>query len=250
MALQPNESFGITELSRTLGISGNMTFRVLSILNAYRYTECDPSGKYRLSSKMYSIGTRLGERLNLDNCAQPWLDRLCRVTGEVAHMQVADGKRCLLAASAEPARDFYFYVKRGSRLHYHPNAFGKAMLAFFNEDTFKLATSEGLPALTPHTITDIDALNRSLEETRRTGFAYDIEEYNSGVFCVGAPVFDVNGTVVAGVGIISFISALDERGYKGYQAPVLDCAKNISLSIGYDGNLFETWEKLLPVQNS
>ena len=245
MALQPDESFGITELSRTLDISGNMTFRIMNILNEYRYTECEASGKYRLGSKLYSIGVRLGERLSLHNCAQQWLDRLCRTTGEVAHMQIADGERCLLAASAEPDRDFYFYVKHGSRLHYHPNAFGKSMLAFFEEEAFGLAVSEGLPALTQRTVTDLDTLKEMLAETRRTGFAYDMEEYNSGVFCVGAPVFDVNGKVAAGVGIIGFVSSLDERGCKIYRAPVLDCAKNISLSIGYDGDLYEKWEQIL-----
>ena len=217
----------------------------MNILSEYRYTDCDMSGKYRLGSKLYTIGIRLGERLNLNDRAQPWLDRLCNITGEVSHMQVADGERCLLTASAEPDNDFYFYVKKGSRLYYHPNAFGKAMLAFFDAERFDVATSEGLVKLTGNTVSDKSVLEKMLCDVRSTGIAYDLEEYNSGVYCVGAPVFDVNGQVVAGVGIIGFMSSLGSDGYKIYRKPVLECAKGISYDIGYDGDLFEKWEMLL-----
>lgn len=243
MSQQLNSGYGISELSRILNISNNMTFRIMSILTEYRYTALDAAGKYRLSSKLYSIGARLGERLSLENCVQPWLDGLCGATGEVCHVQAEDGERCLLIASSTPENDFYFYVKPGSRLYYHGNAFGKAMLAFFDEKKLNTALSEGLIKLTKNTVSSMDELEKMLERTRQTGIAYDIEEYNSGIYCVGAPVFNVSGEAVAGVGIIGFISAIDENGYRIYERPVLECAKNISNSLGYYGDRFIKWEQ-------
>lgn len=245
MSQRINESFGISELSRLLDISNNMTYRIMSILTDYRYTQLDLSGKYRLGSKFYSIGMKLKERLSLENCIYPWLDQLCKTTGEVSHVQIEDGSRCLLTASSVPDSDFYFYVKLGSRLYYHANAFGKAILAFLDEKRFRTAISEGLVKLTQNTVTTLDELNVLLNETRRTGIAYDLEEYNSGIYCVGAPIFDVNGDVIAGTGIVGFVSSLDENGCKIFRKPVLECAKNISYSLGYDGKRFDEWIKLL-----
>lgn len=240
---QNDGAYGINELSRILDISNNMTFRILTQLTNYKYTSIDPAGKYRLGSKLYSIGIKLSERYNLKNCVHPRLTALCKATGEVTHIQVADGNRCMLTDSIAPDKDFYFYVKPGSRLFYHGNAFGKAMLAFMDKEKFNEATSDGLCRLTPKTATDPAVLEEMLAHTRLTGIAYDLEEYNSGIFCVGAPVFDVVGEVVAGIGIIGFVSSLENGDTSAYERPVLECAANISSDIGYDGGLFADWLK-------
>ena len=242
---QSDDSYGINELSRILNISNNMTFRILTQLTNYKYTSTDPAGKYRLGSKLYSIGIKLSERFNIKNCVHPRLSALCRATGEVTHIQVSDGNRCLLTDSIAPDKDFYFYVKPGSRLYYHGNAFGKAMLAFMNKERFDEAVSDGLVRLTQKTATDLPVLEKMLAQTRRTGIAYDLEEYNSGIFCVGAPVFDVLGQVAAGIGIIGFVSSLNNCDCSEFERPVLECAANISYDIGYDGDLFAGWLEAL-----
>lgn len=241
---QNDQGYGINELSRILNISNNMTYRILSQLTKYKFTAVDQSGKYQLGPKLFSIGIKLYEKFNLKNCVHSRLTELCKETGEVTHIQIADGNRCLLTDSIAPDKEFYFYVKLGSRLYYHANAFGKAMLAFFNKEKYKEAISEGLVRLTKNTATDVDTLGEMLKATQRTGLAYDLEEYNSGIYCIGSPVFNVNGKVTAGIGIVGFVSSLENGNYSMYEKPVLKCAANISYDIGYDGNLFNEWLKL------
>jgi DNA-binding IclR family transcriptional regulator len=62
-----------------------------------------------------------------------------------------------------------------------------------------LAVEAGMPARTPRTITDPDALLRDLALSAARGYAIDDEEDGEGVFCVGAPVYDRTGVCVAAV---------------------------------------------------
>ena len=60
-----------------------------------------------------------------------------------------------------------------------------------------------------------------------------------GLFCIGAPVFDVNGEVVAGVGVSGFVSVSHPDKQAELEQSVLACADHIARDIGYEGALFE-----------
>jgi hypothetical protein len=96
-----------------------------------------------------------------------------------------------------------------------------------------------LPAFTPTTLTDPRALLAELAAVRETGLAYDREERVTGVYCIGAPVFDVNGAAVAGLGVTGLVSRFDAESRKRFEREVLACAAEVSRDIGYRGDRFE-----------
>ena len=51
----------------------------------------------------------------------------------------------------------------------------------------------------PNTITDLDAIVEELRRTRRRGYAIDNSERDPNVRCVGVPVYNSAGKLVAGV---------------------------------------------------
>jgi hypothetical protein len=79
---------------------------------------------------------------------------------------------------------------------------------------------------------------KHLETTQRTGLAYDNEEYTSGIYCIGAPVFDAEAKIVAGVGITVLLSWFDHRRTSVFEQNVLECARRISKDIGYTDGFF------------
>ncbi len=239
MARHPRP-YGATELSRCLNVPVNSVFRILKRLTERDYTVQDPvSGGYQLSTRVFSLGMSLYTRFDLRQRARPHLEWLCRETSETCQLQIPHGERMLVLDTISPEVEFYLRVVPGSLVYYHPNAFGKASLAFMDEEVVKNLLPARLPGLTPNTIVLRTELISQLEEVRRTGIAYDNEEYTSGIICIGSPVFDVEEKVVAGLGITCILSTLDAALKPVFEQLVLQCAWRVSRDIGYPGSFFK-----------
>ena len=232
-------SFGINELARELEIPVNSVFRILKCLENRGYVETDsPGGGYQLSTRFFSLGMRLQARFDLRRRAHPHMETLCRETGETTQIYILDGESSIVLDCVTPEAPWFLQVVPGTRMELHTSAFSKAILAFMEEDTVRGLLPKRLAAMTPNTITDRDRLMADLAEVRRTGLAYDREEYSLGVYCIGAPVFDVQGSVVAGAGLTGLVSRFRSEDLPRIEERVLHCAKQISSAIGHDGRRY------------
>jgi DNA-binding IclR family transcriptional regulator len=239
MATHPRP-YGATELARCLKIPINSVFRILKRLTEREYTVQDPnSDGYQLSTRVFSLGMSLYTRFELRQRARPHLEWLCRETEETCQIQVPHGDRVLVLDTVSPEVEFYLRVVPGSLVYYHPNAYGKAILAFQMEEEIKQILPPRLPGLTPNTIVLRTELIKQLEEVRRTGLAYDREEYSAGIFCIGAPVFDVQGKIAAGLGVTGLVSTFENGKQSSFEGLVLECAYRVSKDIGYSGDFFK-----------
>jgi DNA-binding IclR family transcriptional regulator len=178
----------------------------------------------------------LSPRFDLRGRARPHLEWLARQTGETATIQVPDGDRVLVLNAANPPVEFFFQIVQGSRFYYHCNAMGKCILAFLEDEQVHSILPRKLAAMTPNTITDRKRLNRELAEIRSTKVGYDRQEYTTGVFCIGSPVFDANEHVVGAVGISGLAVRWDRRERERLETLVLQAAARICYDIGYKGD--------------
>ena len=233
-----HRGYGITELARALGISTNGVFRILKCLTDRGYAEADPGGGHRLGTKFFSLGMQLQSRFDLRRRARPHLERLCAQAGETVQLYALQDDHALVLDCVTPAASSFIQVLPGSRMASHASAFSKAVLAFLPEDEVRRRLPRKLAALTPHTVTDRKKLCADLAQTRATGLAYDREGYMLGIFCIGAPVFDVNGDAVAGVGVTGLVSVSQPEKQAAQEHIILTCAEQISRDIGYAGGLF------------
>jgi IclR family acetate operon transcriptional repressor len=241
-----SRSYGINELARTLSVSTNTVYRILRRLTERGYTEQDPSGGYRLGARFFSLGMSLYHRFDLRLRARPHLERLAEQAHETAQIHVPDKDRAMVLDCVSPLAEFFLSTTPGSRFFYHPNAFGKAILAFMPADRIRDVLPEELPAMTPNTIVRRSELITHLATIRKSGIAYDLEEYTSGFFCIGAPVFDVTGAGVAGIGITGVLRKDTPARFKGLERAVLRCARGIAADIGYSGHAYLKFEAGCP----
>jgi DNA-binding IclR family transcriptional regulator len=233
MANHPR-SYGATELSRCLKIPKNTVSRILLSLAEREFAVQDAAtGGYQLGTRVFTLGMSLYTRFELRRRARSHLEWLCRETQETCQIHVPHGDKVLVLDTVSPDVQFYFRVVPGGLLDYHPNAFGKCILAFRPVEEVRKILPVRMEALTPNTIVLRSEFLAQLEETRKTGLAYDNEEYIMGVFCIGAPVFDAEGNVVAGMGITGLM-----RTRASFEQEVLTCAFQLSKDIGYTGSFF------------
>lgn len=233
--------FGINELARELEIPVNSVFRILKCLENRGYVETEsPSGGYQLSTQFFSLGMRLQSRFDLRRRAHPHLKALCQETGETSQIYILDGDSSIVLDCVTPEAPWFLQVVPGTRMELHTSAFSKAILAFTEEAAVLRLLPKRLAALTPNTLTDRDGLIAELAEVRRTGLAFDREEYSLGVYCIGAPVFDVQGNVVAGAGVTGLVSRFRSEDLPRIEQQVLHCAQQIASAIGHDGRRYAT----------
>jgi len=108
------------------------------------------------------------------------------------------------------------------------------MLAFLSEEELdEYLLHHELKRRTPNTITDAEKLRAELRGTRLRGCAIDNEEFEEGLKCVGVPVRDHTGNVVAGLGIAGLVSRLRSARTEIVTKSVINAAAELSVVLGY-----------------
>jgi len=240
--LEHPEPIGITEVARALKIPINSAFRILKKMADRKYAEVDTAtGGYQLGSGFFRLGMRLSARYDLRIKARKHLEWLCQRTGNTVQIHAQNNGRAIVMDVVNPSVEFFMQIVVGSQLDYHCNAFGKCILAFLDEEKTQKILPPRLPAHTANTITSLPKLYEELALVRATGLGYDWEEYVQGIYCIGAPVFNVNGRVIAGMGITGLGGRLDMEERKHIETLVLTAAAMTSKDMAYDGALFRKW---------
>ncbi|AEJ44722.1 IclR family transcriptional regulator [Alicyclobacillus acidocaldarius] len=197
------DGIAITELAQSVGMYKSTVHRLLGTMMRRGYIEQDPvSGRYKLGYTVLDLGMKLLSSIDLRREAMPALQELALASGEVVHLALLDRGSVVYIEKVESPNTIRMHSRVGTRVPVHATGLGKAILAFLpKREVQDIVRRYGLPRLTPHTITDPGAFFASLEETRSTGFAFDVEEHQEGVCCVAAPIFSHDGRVMAAVSV-------------------------------------------------
>jgi DNA-binding IclR family transcriptional regulator len=220
-----------------LGLHKSTLYRLLEVLRAHRLVEHDPvTGQYRLGLRLFELGMLAVGRLELARSAQRSLDMLVERTGETAHLGVLDGADVVSIGRAESPHALRMPGAVGRRTPAHGTAIGKVLLAHVAETEQKsLLAGTTFKALTRRTLVRPDQILRELRAVRQRGYAIDDEEVYPGVRCVGAPVHDHTGTVVAAVSAAGPTTRLPREHFPRLAAEVLRAAEEISKRLGFTG---------------
>ncbi len=197
-------SFG--ELSEKAGFPKGTTHRLLTSLAYFDYVRQDSMTKnYHLGFKFVELGNRLLGQLDLRTEAHPYLIELAERTKETVHMVILDRNEALYIDKVDAndhAGGLRMVSRLGSRIPTHCSAVGKAMLAFLPEEILaSIVKDKGLPRRTENTITDYEELKKHLQLIREQNFAFDDEENEKGIKCVGAPIRGQSGNIEAAISI-------------------------------------------------
>jgi DNA-binding IclR family transcriptional regulator len=200
-ALKQFDGARVTDLAKELNFSKGTVHNHLSTLEESEFVVKNGS-TYQLSLRFLTLGEYARQQRPLLEVARPEIDTLAEKTGEIANLMIE-----------EHGRGIYLYISRGNkavnldtyvgtRQFLHTSAVGKAILANMTEDKLEeVIEHHGLPAETPNTVTNEEALQDELEEIRERGVAFDGEERAEGIRCVAAPISDKNGNLLAGVSV-------------------------------------------------
>jgi DNA-binding IclR family transcriptional regulator len=173
-------------------------------------------------------------RLKLSEYAASYLRELSNQTGEGAHVTILSGTEMLSVAHVEGRWSLQSLTRTGQRTQVHCTAAGKAVLAFMSEEACDdLIARLPLKRNTRHTIVKPSALKMGLMRVRDLGFAVDDEEFEEGLRCVGAPIFDHRGHVIASISIAAPVFRLRKERLPHVARLVIAAAQGLSEDLGH-----------------
>lgn len=188
-------------LAADSGLHPSTAFRILAaaIENGLVARE---GSNYRLGIRLLQLGSRVASHQDLRRAARPLMEALRDGIGETVNLTVRQGDEVVYLDRALPERMMRVEQRIGSRAPLHVTAVGKLMLGEAGEGACRdYARRTGLPGYTRYSFTDEEELVQHVSGCIRAGFAYDDEEAETGVGCIGVLVHDDAGNIVAGLSI-------------------------------------------------
>jgi IclR family transcriptional regulator, KDG regulon repressor len=230
-----SETLGITEIADLLKVSKGTAHGLVTTLVRRDFLQQDPATRrYRLGMKIFHLGLFLVQHSQLGQAIHPWADMLCERFQEVVNVALLAGDVALVIQRFEPKVPHLLFPQAGSSLPVHSTAAGKVLLAFSRgEARNHILKTTALIRKTQFTLTNRSLLNKEFQKILRQGFAVDREESLLGVVCIGAPIRDRSGEVVAAVSLSGSKTRVEAKGMKEMVEGVRSTAMKISAAMGY-----------------
>ncbi|MFJ1561983.1 IclR family transcriptional regulator [Streptomyces mirabilis] len=192
----------VSEISRRANLPKSTTHRMLGLLVSFSLVEHGDSG-YRLGGRLVELARLAGEpdAEELSSSLRPVLHRLHRSTQQTIRLAVLSGSEVVYLDTADRCTAGSPPRSAADRAPSHCTAAGKALLAFTEEGSGRLAVPLELPRFTDRTLVTGAALIAELEEIRERLVAFDHQEFRYGTVGVAAPVFSCRHKPVAAISV-------------------------------------------------
>jgi IclR family KDG regulon transcriptional repressor len=235
MFLSREKELGVSELARRLGLGKSTVHRLLTTLLSEGLIEKDPqTGNYRLGIVMFELGEAVRVHMDLHTACGPILASLREETHESCQVGILDGHEIVYVDRLESSQALRLFNETGRRVPVHCTSSGKVLLAYLPEGELgQVLARAPLARLTPRTIVDRDALRDELRLVRRRGWAEAVEERETGVASIAAPVRNVAGEVVAAISIGAPLARLGAAQRKRLAPFVLEAGEAASRRLGW-----------------
>jgi DNA-binding IclR family transcriptional regulator len=197
LLLRTLATFGSTgasllQISTLTGLPKATAHRILSAMMDERLVE-RPAGTrhYRLGPDIFAFGIAVRESFDLKRFARPSIERLASETGVAIYLGVRSGYDMLCLDMADGASEQQpLLLEVNDRWPLGIGAFSLALFAFLPESEI-----EGIIEFNQRRIREEDELtfkhiHRSIQKTRRNGYAKRTMRSYRGLSGIAAPVFD------------------------------------------------------------
>jgi DNA-binding IclR family transcriptional regulator len=230
----------LKELAAETRLHPSTAHRILTVMVGHRLVDRIEPGTYRLGIRLLELGHMVKARLSVRQEALVHMEKLHKRVHESVNLSVRQGDEIVYIERVLGGRSMMRIVHLvGDRAPLHITAVGKVFLVEEGMEGVKdYARRTGLPQRTRNTLTSVQKLQQELERVRRHGYAFDNEETELGVRCIGAGIRDDDGRLVAGISVSAPATRLD----RSWAPLVKEAADEISRALGYQSRLFRDGE--------
>jgi DNA-binding IclR family transcriptional regulator len=215
LELVANSRSGLTfsQIARSVSFPKSSVHCLLVTFEREEYLRRTPtSGRYVYGPRLARLAHLALNGAAIREQAAPVIRNLADRLGLTVHVAILEGDEAILIAKAAPIGSHSVATWMGKRIDVHCTSLGKCLVAYLPDSELERLTRErGLFRHNENTICSITRLKQDLERTRRQGYAIDDEEEELGIRCIGVPLFDRGGGVLAALSVSGTIEQVSRE---------------------------------------
>jgi len=200
---------------------------------------------YFLGFSLLRLAEAVVEGMDLSAICLPYLEDLHHQTEETTFFALYNGQHCITMETCGQV-DSRVAVGRGEIMPLHCSAAGKAVLAFLpDREQEKTLKAMKLEPFTAHTVKTLGNLEKELRQIRRTGVAYNQQEFHNGINAMAAPIFGNEGHPVGAIALVGTSIDLDRAQLDEYAPLFIEAGSGISGRIGaaFPEEILQYWQQ-------
>ena len=231
------EGFGVTEIGAQVGLHKSTVHRLLNHLLAQGYIEKDEDRAiYTLGLKFIELASlRLGQ-VELKTEAGPYLRRLAAALDQPVHLAILSDTDAVYIEKIEPRAHLRMYSQIGKRIPVSCSSLGKCLVSDLPLPALEaLAARLTYQKFTPTTRLTPAAFLADVALAKSRGWALDDEEHEPGIRCIGAPIRDFTGKIVAALSASGEVKVIRPEPDAPASRLVVEAADAVSRRLGWLG---------------
>ena len=243
---QERRGITLTEIGKRLDLHKSTVFRLMSVLRTRGYIEKGNDNLYRLGVRFIELSSSYLNNIELKTEAEPILRNLSNMTGQTVYLATLQNNEVVYLDKVEQHNSLRKYAIVGQRRPLYCTSLGKAMIMHQKDEEIRaLFQDVSFERFTANTIQDLPTLLDELHCSLDRGWAFDDEEYEPGIQCLGAPIRDYRGIVIGAVSVAMI--CINEKMPTEKVAPlVIRAAREISHRLGWIESLLSLERDAVP----
>ncbi len=221
----------LSALAGAVGMPPSKAHKYLaSFIRCGLVTQAESGGRYDLGPFALDLGLSAMRRIDIMEIAQPAMDDLRDLVGTTVSMAVWANRGATIVRIADTPGIMSLTIRIGTVMPLLTSSFGRCFAAFLPRAMTQAIMQAEIG--TPDGVRSQAEADRLLEGFRAQGFASAVDLVDPGRAAICAPIFDMNGRMVAGLAVIGVQDRLDvSSGGKIAQA-LLAATRALSRRLG------------------
>lgn len=231
---------GITEISKSLGLSKGTVHRLISTLKERDFAyQSSNTELYRLSYKILYLYNCISNNIDMFKVSRPIIRKFADKVDATVHLVTLDEKRSNIVYidRIEPMNSQKLFVmssRVGKKAPCYCTAAGKMLLSQYSDDEIRdIMKGEEYKTYTDKTIKNIDEFLEEIHKVRKQGYALDENEYDHGIICISIPIYNSNDKIDFAMSVTGLILYTKAEELINLKDQLDEVSRKVSNAINY-----------------
>lgn len=223
----------LIDLSHRLSVNKSSLYTLLSTMADLDWVRKEKGGTYTLGPVMAVFSTSFLRQFDVVQTFYREAPQAEVLIEEPLQIGTLDGGDVLYLGKMESAQRIQLITNPGMKFPAYASSLGKAQLMDYSLEQLKeLYPSLKLEQKTEFTISTVEALYENLQSFKEKGYIEEKQESSIGFYCVGAPIYNHENKVIAGVSFTMLEHSWERKRDQAIQE-IKSLAQRISAQSGY-----------------